>query len=1612
MIRFTSIAKNSLILAASAFLVACGGGSGGGGLGSSNQAPVFSSGSGSVTTPENNTGVIYTAEAIDPDGSLAGFYISGGDDKDDFSLDAISGALRFKEAQDRENPSDANYDGIYVVEISVSDTAGAVSSLSLSVSLSDVDEAPIITAGQTLSVDENSDANTSVGSVIATNDGISVGLQGWQIVEDDSNGAFSINAASGEIAVAEGATLDYESATNGYTLGLTVSDGKFTSSVGDVVINVGDVNEPPVVKTEAFTVSEDIAAGAHVGYAVADDVDSASADIGNWTITDSTDSSVKVLFDINSANGQITLAQAGQLDYESATRSYTLTLTVSDEEYTSAEGTVEVIVADANDNNPIITQPESSFSIAENSAADASVGDPIAASDVDTNTTFQDWTITGGNTDDVFGINSVESDSGEIVGQIIVAKDDVLDVDAVGAIKSYSLEVTVGDGVNTSDPITVAVNITGVNDETPAIDPNQSFAVAENATSLEGGASSSICAVDGNSETTGYVGKLGVDDADADAEFRNWAIASDSSDGGFCIDPNNGYIYVADSSKLDYETDTIHELSITVEDGIYTSEQVIVDINLTDVNDNAPVIESEQSFSIAENIDAESTVGKVDFSDADTDDVNDFSWSITGGNENGLFAIDTSGQITTKAVFDYETDARTYTLNVEIDDGTNTPDQETVTVQIKDVNDNAPSIDADYLEFSVDENSASGTLVGTLVVSDADSAEVNAFTWSIDGGNTGGAFSIVPDSGELKVATAGALDYESDNKEYSLTVTVNDGSDAKASATVIVNITDVNDNQPVISDQSLSVDENATGSSSIGTLEVQDDDSDSVNTFTWAFANSTDLFTLDETSGELNLTASAALDYEDTTSYDLPVIVSDGDNNSEVKTITVNVGNVNDNAPVIEYGLSFDINENNSIDAVIGSVAFEDKDSDEVNTFAWSITGVTSGGSDVANYGTIFAIDDDTGEITAKSSLNHEDKDSYTLSVQVSDGDHSDTQDVTVNVIDVNDAPNASAEATDTNGVSINIDNSILIEGTVLWLDASSSSDEDGDELSYVWTQTEGPVGLAQLNSTTGKVVEFSGNNSAGDYQFNLTVTDDGGLTATASVGVSIAESALPDDFNARTGPLSGSVELTWTPYTEDETIYTIYRSNDDSCLPSNCTAHEEDSFSDVSSGFVDTGLTNLTPYYYVIEASRSSDSGAVVETATEVVSATPMGAVNDTGVTWDENSTAYSLLQDYSYYWTCDNSSDINSPQDCHQGRDATDNNDTDGYAGFNFTRLYESNGSVYTGTGDYSADPWGCVRDNVTGLVWEVKLPTSGVRFRDQSFTSYDMSRPTTIAFSDLTNELNGLNNNEGLCGYTTWRKPTIAEIQSIHTPSGSPYATGSDGDRNDGYQYLDLDYFPNTGTFSYSYWSDTAYPGNNSYLLAFSANQGDALAYLNYDNDAKIKLRLVVSDGNHTSNVWSGSRYEVNTTDGMITDLATGLVWMQCSLGQDYDSDSGTCSGSPTLFDTWKAALDKAAEDEYASSGWRLPNIKELSSLLDGSSGASSPYVYSKFGSGTYTDYDYWSSTPSRYGNSNDGTGYPYSLTVDFGDVGDGRFKNVHRDGSDDSAKYVRLVKSLRD
>ena len=95
----------------------------------------------------------------------------------------------------------------------------------------------------------------------------------------------------------------------------------------------------------------------------------------------------------------------------------------------------------------------------------------------------------------------------------------------------------------------------------------------------------------------------------------------------------------------------------------------------------------------------------------------------------------------------------------------------------------------DATTFNVDENSPDGTVVGTVTASDPDG---DAFNFAITDGNTDGAFAINATTGQITVANTAALDYET-TPSFTLTVAVIDSAGAYDTATVTVNLNDIDE---------------------------------------------------------------------------------------------------------------------------------------------------------------------------------------------------------------------------------------------------------------------------------------------------------------------------------------------------------------------------------------------------------------------------------------------------------------------------------------------------------------------------------------------------------------------------------------------------------------------------------------------------------------------------------------------------------------------------------------------------------------------------------------------------------------------------------------------------
>jgi Protein of unknown function (DUF1566) len=104
-------------------------------------------------------------------------------------------------------------------------------------------------------------------------------------------------------------------------------------------------------------------------------------------------------------------------------------------------------------------------------------------------------------------------------------------------------------------------------------------------------------------------------------------------------------------------------------------------------------------------------------------------------------------------------------------------------------------------------------------------------------------------------------------------------------------------------------------------------------------------------------------------------------------------------------------------------------------------------------------------------------------------------------------------------------------------------------------------------------------------------------------------------------------------------------------------------------------------------------------------------------------------------------------------------------------------------------------------------------------------------------------------------------------------------------------------------------------------------------------------------HAGGAAAEGRFVISPEGTRVSDSLTGLTWRRCSEGQIYGD--GTCNGNASTF-THEAALAHAK----TQTGWRLPNIKELSSIVDTSrfEPAIDPVAFP-----ATSTWPYWSSSP---------------------------------------------------
>ncbi|XP_069002409.1 protocadherin-16 [Embiotoca jacksoni] len=408
----------------------------------------------------------------------------------------------------------------------------------------------------------------------------------------------------------------------------------------------------------------------------------------------------------------------------------------------------------------------------------------------------------------------------------------------------------------------------------------------------------------------------------------SYKIQAGNSAGRFSLNPNTGSLSIL--KALDREEQEVFNLTIIAEDhGIpQLSTSQVLCVHVIDVNDEAPVFQrAEFETQVMENQGPGTTVLTVTATDRDLGSNGHITYG--GVTEEGFIINPVTGVITTTKELDAELQDH-YTLTVYARDGGLPPNfaKAVVRVEVQDVNDNAPVFAKSWYGLDVPENQAPVELC-FLKATDPDSGPGGELKYRISAGNPDGDFHLHASTGAL--STSRGLDREA-KAEYILEVVATDqGSPAlSATVTVEVKVLDVNDNSPVFTKSSYSVEvsEDAAEGSlvlEVSATDVDDDLNGKVLYFLSREAHGA--FTVDENTGRI--TTSAPLDREKWASYSLQVFAVDlspaAPRNISAQ-VTVTILDVNDNTPFfIQDPLVIEVSSRRS-QRVLAAMKAEDKD--------------------------------------------------------------------------------------------------------------------------------------------------------------------------------------------------------------------------------------------------------------------------------------------------------------------------------------------------------------------------------------------------------------------------------------------------------------------------------------------------------------------------------------------------------------------------------------------------------------------------------------------------------------------------------------------------------------
>ena len=499
------------------------------------------------------------------------------------------------------------------------------------------------------------------------------------------------------------------------------------------------------------------------------------------------------------------------------------------------------------------------------------------------------------------------------------------------------------------------------------------------------------------------------------------------------------------------------------------SNTAAITVEIVPVNDHDPAFsQSSYSGEVEENSASGTVTGVTVMAvDGDVFGSTSITYEIAGGSSE--FTVGTvSGVVSTAQPLDAEANQTYQFVIIARDNDGDSPrsSSASITIAVRDLNDNSPVFDRLQYSASVGESAAVGQAVLTVSASDEDVTPINSAVryelLAVEGESGVGSGALAPisptdapfpfavDSVSGEISVTEALDFETIT-EYTFQVVASDtGSPSQSSsAEVTVYVLNANDVAPEFlnTPYNVTVREDTVVGSTLLTVIAQDQDSDSVS----YSIDGVDQLAINSTTGVVTL--AFPLDHEAATSLVALVVASDAGSPplSSAASLHVEVSNVNDNPPQLSQdAYMFTVIEGMPL---LGSVIASDVDGDQISYLLQSSDGV-------------FTLDMATGLLSTVPGFqfDFEQQQMYSLQVLASDGIFNDSATVIIQVNDTNDlAPSfeqpsytATVPETSPPGASI--------------VQVAASDGDSGSNAEIEYRITSGPEAVFSIDRQTGLI--------------------------------------------------------------------------------------------------------------------------------------------------------------------------------------------------------------------------------------------------------------------------------------------------------------------------------------------------------------------------------------------------------------------------------------------------------------------------------------------------------------------------------------------------------------